>query len=139
MFGKPIKRMKGMNILLWMWTYLYKDTEGEINIDTIKSRSKCNGGPRFCDKLMSAETYAACIEQPIHCLLWAIMTALNLVCKGYNVRNAFTEAPAPNLMLYMQPNDQFNQWWTEYLDNERLAPDEVIPVLHTLQGHPESP
>ena len=32
MFGKPRKRMKEMNILQWMWTYLYKDTEGVIKM-----------------------------------------------------------------------------------------------------------
>ena len=95
LFGKPRKRKKGMNILPWGWTYLYKDTEGEINKDATKSRETCNCSPQFCNKSTLVETYAMCIEQHIHRLTWAISAVLNLVCKGYDVRNAFAEAQAP--------------------------------------------
>jgi hypothetical protein len=33
------------------------------------------------------------VEQPVHRLTWAISTAMNLICKGYDVGNAFAEAP----------------------------------------------
>ena len=66
MFGDPVKRTIDMVILPWVWTYLYKDTEGKLNKDTTKSRGTCNGGPRFCDKSSISETYASCVEQPIH-------------------------------------------------------------------------
>jgi len=139
MFGNPIRRKQGMNILPWVWTYLYKDTDGEINKDATKSRGTCNGGPRFCDRSTLAETYAACVEQPIHRLTWSISAVLNLVCKGYDIGNAFAEAPAPTYKFYMQPNDQFREWWTDCLGKPELKPDEVIPIYHALQGHPESP
>ena len=99
-----------MNILPWIWTYLYKDTEGEINKDATKYRGTCNSAPHFCDKLTLAETYAGCVEQPIHCLTWAISAALNLVCKDCDVGIAFVEAPVPTYEFYMQHDNQFNQW-----------------------------
>ena len=39
----------------------------------------------------------------------------------------------------MQPDNQFCEWWTEHIDKPALKPDEVIPIYHALQGHPESP
>ena len=56
MFGDPVKRQSHMSILPWVWTYLYRDTEGEVNKDATKSRGTCNGGPRYCDKSTIAET-----------------------------------------------------------------------------------
>ena len=86
-----------------------------------------------------SETYAACVEQPIHCSTWAISAALGLICKGYDVRNTFAEAPAPVFEFYMKPYAQFREWWTDWLKRPKLDDDEVILVLHALQGHPESP
>jgi hypothetical protein len=31
------------------------------------------------------------------------------------------------------------EWWTQHRKNPSLAPDDVIPVLSTIQSHPESP
>lgn len=60
-----------------------------------------------------AETYAACVKQPIHCFTWVILAALNLICKGYNVSNTFAEGLAPEFLFYMKPDEQFCQWWTK--------------------------
>ena len=50
-----------------------------------KSRGTCNGGPRNGQVITIAETYAACIEQPIHRLTWAIIAALNYVGLGCDI------------------------------------------------------
>ena len=34
LFGDPVKRKHGIDILLWVWTYMYKDTKDKINKDT---------------------------------------------------------------------------------------------------------
>ena len=39
----------------------------------------------------------------------------------------------------MKPDAQFCQCWTECLKRPPLAEDDVIPIDHVLQGHPESP
>jgi hypothetical protein len=35
---------------------------------------------------------------------------MNLICKGYDVGNAFAEAPAPTSPFFMKPDAQFQQW-----------------------------
>ena len=77
MFGDPVKRESHMSILPWVWTYLYKDTDGEEGKDATKSRGTCNGGPRYCDKSTIAETYATCVEHLIQRLTYAIVAATN--------------------------------------------------------------
>ena len=79
-------------------------------IDMAELRGKCNGGPQYEEAVTLAETYTACVEQPIHRLIWAIMTALNLYCKGYDVGNAFAEAPATVYLFFMYPDDQYREW-----------------------------
>ena len=119
---------------------MYENTDGEINKNGIKSRGAYNGGPWYCDKSILAETYATCVEQPIQQLMYAITAVTNLVYKGYDVGNAFAEVQAPNFEFFMQPDAQFQQWWTQHLKkNELLEPDDVIPIKHALQGHPEKP
>ena len=61
-------------------------------IDDEKSRGTCNGGPRHGKVITIAETYAACVEQPIHRLMWAIMASINYIGLGADVSNAFAEA-----------------------------------------------
>ena len=63
---------------------------------------------------------------------------MNLYCKGYDVGNAFAEAPAPVDSFFMIPDAQFHQWWKEELKRPPIPDDHVIPILKALQGHPES-
>jgi hypothetical protein len=103
MFGDPVKADPWMTILPWVWSYVNK--EFPLTGDTIgKSRGTCNGGPRYGAAITLAETYAACVEQPVHWLTRAISAAMNLICKGYDVGNAFAEAPAPTSPFFMKPN-----------------------------------
>ena len=137
MFGQPIKMEDWMTVLPWVWTYLYKE-DPVTALEMAKARGTCNGGPQYGAAVTLAETYAACVEQPIHRLTWAISAALNLYCKGYDVGNAFAEAPAPVDPFFMYPDDQYNEWW-QSLGNDPIPKGYVIPILKALQGHPESP
>ena len=60
-----------------------------------------------------------------------ILAALNLICKGYDIGNAFTEVLAPEFSYYTKPDEQFCQWWTKCLKQEQLAKED-IPTLHAL-------
>jgi hypothetical protein len=64
---------------------------------------------------------------------------MNLICKGYDVGNAFAEAPAPTSPFFMKPDAQFRQWWEEHLGKDTIPAGYVIPVKKALQGHPVSP
>ena len=109
-FGDPVRMEEWMIVLPWVWTYLYKE-DPITAIDEAKARGTCNGGPPYGEAVTLAETYAACVEEPIHCLTWAISAALNLYCKGCDVRNAFAEAPAPVNPFFMYLDDQYREWW----------------------------
>ena len=65
MFGEPIQAKHWMTVLPWVWTYLQKEIP-LTGIDAPKVRGTCNGGPRYGKAVTLAETYAACIEQPIY-------------------------------------------------------------------------
>ena len=98
-----------MSILPWVWTYMYK-TNPEEGKEATKARGTCNRGPRFCDPSTIGEIFAACVEQPMHQLTWALSAALGLICKGYDVGNAFAKAPTPNFDFYMKADNQFKYW-----------------------------
>ena len=87
----------------------------------------------------SAETYAACVEQPIHRFTWAITAGLNHIALGCDVSNAFAEAPPPKDHFYMEVDDQFYEWWVYHLKRPPIPKGYVIPILRNLQGHPEAP
>ena len=80
MFGEPCldPRWQGqlVTVLPWVWTYLYKVDPITLE-DVEKSRGTYNGNTKRIVTL--AETYAACVEQPAHRLMWAIVTALNFI------------------------------------------------------------
>ena len=85
-----------------------------------------------------AETYAACVEQPIHRLTWAILASMNYVGVGFDVSNAFAEAPPPDEQYYMKVDAQFRDWW-ESQGRPPIPEGYVIPVMKNLQGHPLGP
>ena len=108
MFGDPIPAEEWMIVILWVWTYLQKENP-LTGIDAPKARGMCNDEPRYGEAVTLTEMYAACGEQPIHQLTWAISASLNLYCKGYDVGNAFPEAPAPVDPYFIHPDKQFHQ------------------------------
>jgi hypothetical protein len=140
MFGTPRPRPheEGVVVLPWVWSYLYKIDPISIK-DVAKSHGTCNGGPRHGKVITMAETYAVCVEQPAHRLMWALIAALNFVSLGIDVGNAFAEAPLPKDPNYMQVHAQFQEWWTQCLGHPPIPDGYVIPILKNLQGHPEGP
>ena len=65
MFDNPVETKYGMIVLPWVWMYLQKENP-LTGIDAPKARGTCNGGPQYREAVTLAETYAACVEQPIH-------------------------------------------------------------------------
>jgi hypothetical protein len=50
----------------------------------------------------------------------------------------FLEAPLPKQGFFIYPNQAFLDWWVHHKKFPSLLPDAVIPILSTMQGHPES-
>lgn len=95
MFGTPCPRPSRDShivVLPWVWTYLFKIDPITMD-DLAKSRGTCDGGARYGKIITLAETYAACVEQLVHHLSWAITAGINHVGIGCDVSNAFAEAP----------------------------------------------
>ena len=115
---------------------MFKEDPTNPNETKPKARATANGS----QVVTLAEIYAACVDQPAHRLTWALAAALDLVSIGYDVGNAFAKAPwGESEPFYMEVDDQFQEWWTQCLGNERIPDGYVIPILHALQGHPEAP
>ena len=140
MFGEPCPdpRQSGINatVLDWVWSYLYKVDPVTLE-ETPKARATCNGNKKKITTL--AETYAACVDQPAHRLMWALVAALNYVAIGVDVANAYAEAPGTKEMFYMKVDHQFQEWWTTELKRDPIPHGWVIPIKKNLQGHPEGP
>lgn len=142
MFGEPCSPPPNSVILPFVWTWLFKanPVTGEHEP---KSRATADGSPRGYARTSSkstlAETYAACVDHTAHRLLWALAAALNLICIGVDVGNAFAEAEAPLEASYMIPDKEFRDWWENNLGREPIPPNYVIPILKALQGHKYAP
>ena len=52
--------------------------------------------------------------------------------------NAFAEADAPKIPLYVRIDTPFREWWTEVKGCDPIPLGFVLPILKALQGHPES-
>jgi hypothetical protein len=72
-------------------------------------------------------------------LFYAISAAENLLIFGADVSNAFAEAPPPKQGFYIHPDRVFCEWWVNHKKHPPIPKGVVIPILSTMQGHPESP
>ena len=133
MFGEPVQRPEGANVLPLIWVYVYK-TNG-----VRKARCVCNGSPKMKGTVTLDHTYAAALEQTGSRLFWALSAIHNHIVSGSDASNAFAEASAPKAKLYVTIDDVFREWYTEIENKPPIPKHFVLPVNHALQGHPESP
>jgi hypothetical protein len=130
MFGDPVATINNATIFYLVWTYNIKTLDGHK-----KACCGCNGLTRSSSVQVLDETYANCVDQTSSCLFYAIAAAENLVVYSADVCNAFAEAPPPKQELYVHPSD----WWILHKKCLPIPEGHVIPILSTMQGHPESP
>jgi hypothetical protein len=71
-------------------------------------------------------------------IFYAISVAKNMLVYGADVSNAFAEAPPPKQGFFIYPNRAFHVWWVTKKKKPLIPDGHVIPVLGTMQGHPES-
>ena len=80
--------------------------------------------PHVLIKLVLLFFYALCAQE-------------NLQIYSADASNEFAESPASKQIFYCQVDNQFRDWWTNYLGNPPIPPNPVLCVLRALQGHPE--
>jgi dUTP pyrophosphatase len=132
-FGEPCELPKDANVLNLLWCYDIK-TDGRL-----KARMVCNGKPSNKNTAIFGYTYAKSLDHVGSRIFWAAAASKNFVVRGADASNAFAEADAPKIPLYVRVNDQYREWWTEKMKRPPIPPGYVLPVKKALQGHPEAP
>ena len=131
MFGQPCQLPIGANVLDLLWTYLIK-TDG-----TKKARCVCNGQPKFKGTVIFGYTFAKMLDQVGSRIFWGTVAAKNLIVRGADASNAFAEANAPDIPLFVRIDNQYREWYKQRF-NQDIPNNYVLPVQKALQGHPES-
>ncbi|KAG7343608.1 reverse transcriptase RNA-dependent DNA polymerase [Nitzschia inconspicua] len=132
MFGAPVAPPPGAIILRLHWQYQIKRS-GER-----RSRSCCDGSLRAAPLLHQvASTYSSCVEQPIQRMFFALAAAHDMRVYGGDATDAFAHSPPPETPTFIMIDDAYAEWYKARF-GVTLDRNMVLPVLHALQGHPES-
>ena len=132
MYGKPTKPPPNAIILRPHWQYHIK-RDG-----TRRSRNCCDGSRRSAPVLHKvSSTYSSCVEQPVQRLFFALSAALGYQVYGGDAVDAFAHSPPPETPTFIRIDDAYFDWY-KYRFGIELDRSQVLPVLHALQGHPES-
>lgn len=132
MYGAPVPRPPNAIVLWQHWQY-------HIKRDSTRcSRNCCDGSPRAAPALHRfALTYSSCVEQPVQRLFMAIAALMNYQLFGADAKDAFAHSPPPDTPTFVAIDDAYADWW-HHKFGTHIDRSLVLPVLHSLQGHPES-
>ena len=125
MYGDPVPRPSDPDaiVLRPLWQYKVKSNGKR------RSRNCCDGSPRAAPALHGiASTYSSCVEQPIQRLFFALSA---------DATDAYAHSPPPQVPTYVSIDDAYAEWY-ESRFGIKIDRSYVLPVLHALQGHPES-
>ena len=132
MYGSPVKRPPGATVLRPHWQYRVKGD------GTRRSRNCCDGSPRAAPVLHGiAKTHSSCVEQPIQRLFFALAANMSYLVYGGDAQDAYAHSPPPAEPTYVAIDDAYADWY-ENKYGKKIDRSLVLPVLHALQGHPES-
>ena len=70
-------------------------------------------------------------------LFIGLAAQIGLCMYGGDARDAYAHAPAPETMTHLTIDDAYFEWYKEKTE-KALNRQYVLPILHLLQGHPES-
>ena len=82
-------------------------------------------------------TWSSCVELPIQRLFIGLCAQKGLCMYSGDACDAYAHAPAPEMMKHLMIDDAYLEWYKEKTDKS-LNRHFVLPVLHSLQEHPES-
>jgi hypothetical protein len=84
-----------------------------------------------------ANTWSSCVEQPIQRILLALSTSQGLTIYGGDVTDAYAYSPSPEVPTYLSIDNTYFDWYHKKF-SKTLNCRWVLPIQHSLQGHPES-
>ena len=132
MYGPPVQRPRDSILLRLHWQYHVK-RDG-----TRRSHNCCDGSPRAAPILHKmAATYSSCVAQPIQRLFFALAASQGYRVYGGDATDAFAHSPPPDSPTFVAIDDAYAEWYEDKY-KKKLDRSLVLPVLHALQGHPES-
>jgi hypothetical protein len=134
MFSNPVIAEDDSDIFHLVWTYVVKELDGRK-----KACCVCDGSTRSGQVRILDHTYANCVDRTGSRIFYAISAAENMLAYGADVSNTFAEAPSPKQGFFIYPDRAFHNWWVNKKGKPPIPHGHIIPVLGTMQGHPESP
>ena len=134
MFGKDIVCPLEENVvILWSHWQHHLKRDGHS-----RAKQCCNGSKQDASILHAlAKTYFFCVEHPIQRQCLALAAEKHFLLFGGDKKDAFVHSPAPEVPMYMMIDNQYSEWYFHCF-KKKLDKSRVLPVLHILQGHPES-
>jgi hypothetical protein len=135
MFGPPCIAPIDTSVFFWVWLYSVKPHDNKRK----KVRGFCDGSTRGGNTMVHGATYAP-MPQHIDVRLQIALSALmGMYLWHTDVTNAFAEAELPEQMYYMLCDQVFKDWWKTQHPDIPFSPNDDVPFLKNLQGHPEGP
>ena len=99
----------------------------------------CNGRPSNKNTVVFGYMYAKSLDHVGARIFWAAAATKNFYVQGADASNAFAEAKAPEIPLYVRVNEPYREWWQEKMNRPPIPKGHVLPVHRALQGHHEAP
>jgi len=84
-----------------------------------------------------ASTCSSCVEQHVQQLFFALAARENYRVCGGDAQDAHAHSPPPETPTFVSIDDAHADW-CEHRFKKKLDRSLVLPVLHALEGHPES-
>jgi len=132
MYGEPVRKPPGAIVLRPHWQHSIKGD------GTRRSRNCCDGSPQSAPLLNGiASTYSSCVEQPVQQFYFALAARENYRVYGGDAQDAYAHSPPPETPTFISIGDAYADWYEHHF-KKKLDRSLVLPVLHALQGHPES-
>lgn len=103
-----------------------------------KARCVCNGKPSDKNTQIFGYTFTNMLDHVGSRIFWAACASKNFIVTGADASNAFAEANAPKIPLYVRIDTPYREWWKYSKKRKDIPLDYVLPVKKALQGHPES-
>ena len=75
-------------------------------------------------------------EQRIQRLLFSLSASLGYGVDGGDTFDPFADSSPPAIPTYVSINNAYTHWYL-WKTGRKIDQSQVLPVLHTLQGHPE--
>jgi hypothetical protein len=91
---------------------------------------------RAAPEIRLAQTYASCIDQPCMGLFCFVSTVMSFVVMGADCTDTYANASSPTQPTYIRIDSTSVDWCRSRHGNE-VDCSLVLPMLKTLQGHPE--